>query len=255
MPAWASIRGRLIRKLLPPSVAVIESGPVVLAIAKAAKRAPRLDRNTSAALDVVAADVRQMIDPEPIYGTVAAHFAASSSSRSRLALLAHLVRLVDAASILEIGTAYGMSAIAMGKAQRRPALVTMDLSEPQISISRRHLAAAFPTGGVEQIAGDKSEIIPRLVQEGRKFDFVFHDGGHDGDAYVRDFASILPCLQGDSLFLIDDIEWDRTPSVRARTSRSKRTCYEGWREVAQHDRVGGAIEINKQLGIIVVRQP
>ena len=165
------------------------------------------------------------------------------------------MRLVDAASILEIGTAYGMSAIAMGKAQRRPALVTMDLSEPQISISRRHLAAAFPTGGVEQIAGDKSEIIPRLVQEGRKFDFVFHDGGHDGDAYVRDFASILPCLQGDPLFLIDDIEWDRTPSVRARTSRSKRTCYEGWREVAQHDRVGGAIEINKQLGIIVVRQP
>ena len=141
--------------------------------------------------------------------------------------MAHLVRLVDATSILEIGTAYGMSTIAMGKAQRRPALVTMDLSEPQISISRRHLAAALPAGGVEQIAGTSRRSYRASCGRVGSSTSYFHDGGHEGDAYVRDFAGLLPCLQGNSLFLIDDIAWDRTPDVRARTSRSKRTCYEG----------------------------
>lgn len=97
-----------------------------------------------------------MTDPHPDVPdkTIADHFAVSSSSRSKLALLAHLVKRADATSILEIGTGYGMSAIAMAKAQRRPSLITIDRGEPQISISRRHLATAFPNGGVEQIAGD-----------------------------------------------------------------------------------------------------
>jgi predicted O-methyltransferase YrrM len=245
----------LVGTLLPLPIAVIRSSPEATRIARAARRVPRLDRSTATALDAVAAVVRQISDPypEPIYDTVAAHFAASSSSRSRLALLAHLVRLAGATSILEIGTAYGMSAIAMAKAQAKPSLVTIDPFEPQISISRRNLADVFPHGGVEQVAGDKSEVVPRLVQEGRQFDFVLHDGGHDGDAYVRDFAAVLPSMRRGALYLVDDIDWDRTREIRARTSHSRRTCYEGWREVSRHDRVDGALEISRQLGVAVIR--
>jgi predicted O-methyltransferase YrrM len=255
MSVWRSIRKRLVAPLSAPPIVVVKSSSAATRIANATRNVPQLDQDTTAALDTVAAHVGQIGDPypEPIYGTVADHFAASSSSRPRLALLAHLVKMVDAKSILEIGTAYGMSAIAMAKAQEKPALITVDGFEPQISISRRLFRATFPDGGVEQIAGDKSEVIARLVRDGRRFDFVLHDGGHDGDAYVRDFADMLPSLTRNSLLLIDDIDWDCTPEVRARTSHSRRTCYEGWREVAQHDRVEGAIEIRRKLGIVLVR--
>ena len=268
----------MIQSLLPTRIVVVRSSAHAAKIADAIRKIPPLDSDISVALDSVRADVSRMTDayhsvraddpsysvgadvsrmtgPSPYapYATVAAHFASASSKPSKLALLAQVVRLSNAQSILEIGTAYGLSAIAMAKAQTRPNLLTIDLYEPQISISRRHLAARFPGGGVEQIVGDKAEVIPRLVQEGRKFDLVFHDGGHDGDAYVQDFAATLPALSPASLFLIDDIRWDDAPERRlSRTAhKSVRTCYEGWCELTRHSSVQGAIEIQKSLGLLM----
>jgi len=193
-------------------------------------------------------------DPFPgeHYASVAAHFASASSGRRKLAVLAGLVTWADAKAILEIGTGYGLSAIAMANAQKIPHLVTIEGFEPQLSISRRHLADAFPDGGVEQRGETKDTAIKHLVEQGYRFDFVLHDGGHNGDAYVQDFLAVLPILDPGTVYLVDDIRWDAKPARRARVMQSRRTCHEGWLEVIGHSRVEIAAEFGDNLGIALL---
>ena len=249
---WKAKFQSMTRLRSPTPVVVVRSSPGAARIAGAMTRIPGLDKDTLAVLASVTAEVSRNLEPypEPHYPTVAAHFSSASSSLPKLSMLSALVRLSRAKSILEIGTGYGLSAIAMAKAQTRPGLLTIDQYEPQVTISRKHLAAIFPDDNVKLVAGDKRDIVPRLARDGRRFDLIFHDGGHDGDAYVRDFEALLPTLNAGGLFLIDDIRWDDEPTRRARTPHSRRTCYEGWREVASHNRVLGAVEIGGRLGIL-----
>jgi predicted O-methyltransferase YrrM len=238
---------QLTHSLMGNEVAIVRNGPRVDALAAALRRPPRLDRETQSALGRVRQAIAATADP-----AVARHFASASSPPFRLAILAELVRHARATSILEIGTGYGMSAIAMARAQAAPRLVTLEASEPQKSLSRRQLETAFPDGGVEPIGEDKVSATARLIARGDRYDFVFHDGGHDGDAYMRDFTALLPALQPGAMFVIDDIRWDDKEGVRQRTRHSSRTCYEGWREVVAHPRVTGALEVRTSLGVLLL---
>ncbi len=78
-------------------------------------------------------------------------------------------------------------------------------------------------------------------------DFIFHDGGHSGDAYVRDFQAVVEALAPGGVVIFDDIRWNQPldPRVDPR-------CYEGWREVAAHPRVERAVEIGNELGMVMV---
>jgi predicted O-methyltransferase YrrM len=244
----------ILRSFLPsraPAPKIAKPGACSSELAEVIARAPPLDASTRAAVDTVQANVSRMKDPvpDPNYSTIAQHFASASSNPGKLKRLVAMVKWAKARSILEIGTGYGISAIAMAKAQSIPNLITIEVSEPQITIARRELAAAFPNGGVRQIAGNKSEILPRLVSDGHSFDFVFHDGGHTGDAYVRDYELILPMLAAGALVVIDDIRWDESPERRRRTTGSNRTCYEGWLDVVADSSVTTALEFGN-VGVL-----
>ncbi|HEX8640491.1 MAG TPA: class I SAM-dependent methyltransferase [Allosphingosinicella sp.] len=190
--------------------------------------------------------------PDPKFTTVAAHYMASSSWAWKLAILERLVEHIHARSILEIGTAYGGSAVAMALAQDEPKLVTIDFFGPQAKLGPENIRTAVPSG-VECITEDKNVAIPRLIGEGRQFDFVFHDGGHNGDAYVKEFGIIAPALLPGSIFIFDDITWDDNPGNRDVTRKwSRRTCREGWLELLEHPRVEGAVVAKGSIGILLL---
>jgi predicted O-methyltransferase YrrM len=245
--------GRIVRALRGNTVEVVRPGPRASGITRAVCRPPRVERTTQQAIERLRADVTQISDPypEPHWPSVAAHFAAASSNPRKLDILAALVRWSAALSILEIGTAYGIGTMALASGQRVPKVVTLDPFEPQASIARRHLERVFGSA-VEQIAESKVTAIPRLIERGDRFDFVFHDGGHEGDAYVADFEALLPALAPGAVVVIDDIRWDDDPELRARTVRSRQSCHQGWLEVTRHPNVVTALEIRRSIGVIVL---
>lgn len=213
----------------------------------------RLGPDIEARIDAISSEMMSHSEPHHSvrYATVADHFAGASSTKPKLARWEALVRELKPASILELGTAYGLSAITMAKAQDRPKLTTIEFSEPQATIGRQNIEKSIGAG-VECVKGDKNLILPELRQAGRRFDYVFHDGGHAGDDYVKDFESILPMLEPGSTYIVDDISWDDKPEIRKHTSASRRTCYEGWLEIAGHERVDGALEYGK-AGILLLK--
>lgn len=212
-----------------------------------------LSPEIDAAIDRISAEMIKRDDPHPSdrYDTVAEHFRGASSSRRKLSVWEALVRERQPKSILELGTAYGLSAVTMAMAQERPRIVTIDFFEPQASIGPQNIRTIIPEG-VRCLTQDKNLALPALAAAGERFDYVFHDGGHTGDAYVKDFHTITPMLEPRSTYVIDDIAWDKTPEIRKYTSESRRTCYEGWLEVVGDERVEGAL-VWKGVGILLLR--
>jgi predicted O-methyltransferase YrrM len=182
---------------------------------------------------------------------VAWHFARSSIGMVKARVLSAAIRFMRPGRCLEIGTAYGLSAAVMAFALQRVApegrLLTIEIGEIQ------HRCAAALLGGlfgdrVECRKGNSKEILAPAASETAPLDFVFHDGGHSGENYVRDFSNVVDVLSPGAVVVFDDIRWRDALDPQADDPR----CYAGWREVVDHVRVESAVEIGPALGLVMV---
>lgn len=188
-------------------------------------------------------------------GSSAIHFYFSSSLGKKARILYNIVRSVRPARCLEIGTAWGMSTTVIAEAQRSLGLdlrvVTIELNEPQASKAKEVLSARYGES-ISCMKGRSDDLIPVLRKEGMTFDFLFNDGAHNGDAYVRTFHETADLLQPGSAMLIDDIKWDAGANRWKTSEASKRTCYEGWLEIARDRRTSLALELDSNIGMIIL---
>lgn len=182
----------------------------------------------------------------PVFAADAGLHARMASSFARKGrILAAVVRFMRVTAALEIGTAYGVSALFLAASLERAdgKLTTLERSEPQLSIAQRVLSAEHPER-VRVLGGISTEV--RAGMEGDSFDFLFHDGEHSEAAYVDDFTAFEPSLDPGAVVLFDDIRWEDPWSDQpART-------YEGWRRVVAHPRVRQAVEIDDSYGLILL---
>lgn len=182
---------------------------------------------------------------------VSTHFQLSSSLADKGRLLHEVARIVQPEHMLEIGTAYGMSALFLMKAARKAnenaRLQTIEISEPQYSIASDMLTREFGNA-VTCHYGNANQSIADLISDSRDcFDLVFYDGPHDGESYRQDFNRLLPSMKSGSVFVLDDINWfDR------RFAKHNPHCYKGWQSIARHPRVDCALEIDKTIGIAIL---
>jgi predicted O-methyltransferase YrrM len=188
---------------------------------------------------------------EPYHlGDIGHHFSVSSSLGQKARLVFNLVRALKPKACLEIGTAYGIAAYLIARCQELCALqahvVTIENYSPQKELSRAFLQKHFPET-VKTLHADKNDAIAQLAADSQQIDFVFHDNGHSGDIYVRDFAELIPRMPAGAVFVLDDINW-----YGPGQGPSQRTCYEGWLEIIGHQRVTAAIEIDG-MGVVFLR--
>jgi predicted O-methyltransferase YrrM len=85
-----------------------------------------------------------------------------------------------------------------------PKVVTIENFSPQKEISHSFLQKHFPDA-VRTMHVDKHDAFSSLNSASERFDFVFHDNGHSGDHYVRDFSALLPLMPDGAVFVLDDI--------------------------------------------------
>jgi caffeoyl-CoA O-methyltransferase len=119
------------------------------------------------------------------------------------ALLAMLVKLLNARRVLEVGTftGYGAIAIARGRADGGR-LSCLELSPEFADIAQRNLLAAGVADRVDIVIGPADESL-RAMPEEPSVDFVYLDA--DKRAYPTYYDLIVPRLLPGGLLLIDNV--------------------------------------------------
>lgn len=142
-----------------------------------------------------------------------------------------LMRLAKDADVLEVGSAYGYSAIAMALAGGRVLAVDPHQWLASRAVMDHNLAAYGMASRVEIRQSDSGTVLPELV--GRLFDLVWIDGDHEAAAVRRDVELALPLLKpGSGVLACHDWDEDTCPGVRAALEAKLGPPHELWDTLA-----------------------
>jgi predicted O-methyltransferase YrrM len=118
-------------------------------------------------------------------------------------VLSMLSKLVRPATILEIGTFTGYSALCLCEGlQEKGLLHTIDIKEELVDFQRKYFDKSPWGKKIVQHLGEALAVIPTLDL---KFDLVFIDA--DKENYIHYFEMILPKMNKGGIILSDNVLW------------------------------------------------
>lgn len=124
--------------------------------------------------------------------------------RDTARFLSVMVSAMLAGSILELGTAYGYSALVMARAQPEAGrLWTIDPDKQRTSIARGFFERAGVADRIEIIEQPALDVLPKLAQ--RQYDIVFIDALKE--EYAEYLRLTLPHLKRSGLVIVDNLLW------------------------------------------------
>jgi predicted O-methyltransferase YrrM len=183
-------------------------------------------------------------------GDIGLHFSLSSSLGHKGRLIATIVRLMRPSNCLELGTCYGMGSMCILSMLERNGdsgkLTTVERFDPQYSLAKERLHQQYGDS-VSCHKGNVQDVLPDILKSMAKIGFVFHDASHTKEDYIRDFDLMEPYLASGGVVLIDDIRWGDPRFVSGDPKP-----YEGWLAIVGHHRVVKALEINNELGFVLL---
>jgi predicted O-methyltransferase YrrM len=196
-------------------------------------------------------DLSALVDYGEWIGDLGLLFSISSSFGRKGRILSAVVRFSRSERCLELGTAYGMSGLFILSALKTLGddghLTTLEGMKPQFSLASATLKGLYGDM-VSCHFGMTQDALPSLASSLERVDLLFHDAGHSRDEYIRDFNALVGILSPGSVVLIDDIRWE-DPRFSAQLANT----YQGWREIVSHTRVRRAVEIDGNLGLLLLR--
>src|SRR5262252_170036 len=129
---------------------------------------------------------------------------------------AELACLAEGRAVLEVGSAYGYSAVVMALAGARVTTVDPHTWIPgSLQAMQANLAAYGVSDRVEIIDEPSQAVLPWLAREGLSFGLVFVDGDHSAQAARHDIRWGLQLLEeGGTIAVHDYLEACCCPGVR-----------------------------------------
>ena len=124
-------------------------------------------------------------------------------------ILGLLIGLTHPRRILEIGTAYGYSALYFAKKLPEAHITTIERNPVMVDAARAEFSSRKEGGRIDLRVGDAAEILDQLVcdlaeaDESEKFDFVFIDAAKSH--YREFFESVEKICTKDALIVCDNI--------------------------------------------------
>lgn len=147
----------------------------------------------------------------------------SSISTSEGEFLQKLVRQVNPTVSLEVGLAYGISALficdALKPGSQHIVIDPHQNGDSWDGIGIRNLRRAGYSEMVRLIEAPSYRALPQLEASGQRIDFAFIDGWHTFDFTLVDFFFIDRMLKIEGIVAFDDADW---PAIR-RVCRFVRT--------------------------------
>jgi predicted O-methyltransferase YrrM len=98
------------------------------------------------------------------------------------------------AVVLEVGSAYGYSTVAMALAGATVTAVDPHVAMGSRGVYEANLGFYGIAGQVETVAEYSQDALPRLFEDGRRFDVAFVDGDHRRSAVAHDVEWALRLL-------------------------------------------------------------
>ncbi|CAH0021550.1 unnamed protein product [Clonostachys rhizophaga] len=111
--------------------------------------------------------------------------------------LSILTKLIGAKNVLEIGTLGGYSSIRFAEAGAKVTSVEMNLKHHEVAVEN------VQGLDVDVILGSALEVLPKLAEEGRKFDLVFIDA--DWDHHWEYFDWAVKLTRPNGCVYLDDV--------------------------------------------------
>lgn len=142
----------------------------------------------------------------------------SSISRDDCAAVERAITQSGARSAIEVGMAFGISALAIADALSRNGPARLVSIDPQQTSSWRgsglHLLRRAGLGDIAEVIEEPSQLaLPRLAARGDRFDFAFIDGWHTFDHALIDFFYCDLMLETGGFMIVDDVGYPAINSL------------------------------------------
>jgi predicted O-methyltransferase YrrM len=135
--------------------------------------------------------------------------AKNALKSPRLAqLIYRLAKDTAPANLLELGTCLGLTTAYLSKACPEAEIVTIE-GCPETAKKAYENFQDLELENIELQVGNFDELLPRVIDEANRLDFVYIDGNHRKDATLNYFNWCLPKVHEDTLLIFDDIYWSK----------------------------------------------
>lgn len=164
-------------------------------------------------------------------------FQNSSSKGKYGALLYRLAAFYKPESILELGTSLGIGSCHLSYGNVNATVVTVEAC----SATQNEALSTFYEMSCENIQSERATFQNFLdTYSGMKFDMVFVDGHHDGEALLNYLHKLKEITHNDTLFILDDIRWSQS-------------MFNAWKEIIASDDYHVTMDLFR-MGIIAPRK-
>ena len=162
--------------------------------------------------------------------------------------LSFISQMIQAKSILEIGTFTGYSAIALAKGlTAEGTLHTIEANEELAHISEKYIRKAGLEKKIHRYIGDAKKLIPAMNLQ---FDLVFIDAGKNDYALYYDL--VFDKLKPGGYILADNVLWSGKV-IQEKKDKDTRTIDDFNKKIQQDERVENIL-LPIRDGLILVRK-
>lgn len=156
--------------------------------------------------------------------------AKNALKRPRLAqLIYRLAKDTQPELVIELGTCLGLTTAYLATALPQGKVITIE-GCPQTAEVAASNFRELQLKNVELKVGNFDDLLPAVIDEKQKLDFVYIDGNHRKEATLNYFKWCLPKVHENSLLIFDDIYWSAGMK-------------EAWEEIKQNPQVTVTIDL------------
>ncbi len=121
-------------------------------------------------------------------------------------LLFRISRYLEPATILELGTSFGISAACLSKGKPHARVITIE-GCPGVSEMAAEFFSNQGLSNIRLMNGTFANVLPDLLPDLAPIDLVYLDGDHQYDNLLAYFSLIEEHLSANAVLVIDDIRW------------------------------------------------
>lgn len=131
-----------------------------------------------------------------------------SKSPKQAQLLYSLVNYLKPNSIIELGTAMGISTMYLALANAKTKVITVEACPQRALIATKNFKA-LSLENIELIIAPFDEVLPLINKKIHSSVMICIDGNHTKEATISYFENFLPFITDDSIMVFDDIHWSK----------------------------------------------